>query len=154
MQVINRSPAYKNQYVHRRDSLSVQSLSTAEIAKRVRLGLITAGAGGDDNDDESEEWHDFESESEEQDDAPMEQYTFAQNRRSSIDLSQMTQHFHDSSASANFGMDAGGSSRDLVGGSSRDLGGLIREILKEDELDDEASTVNGDDIDDKDMLEK
>mmetsp|Transcript_30997 Transcript_30997/g.74874 ORF Transcript_30997/g.74874 Transcript_30997/m.74874 type:complete len:569 (+) Transcript_30997:118-1824(+) len=140
LQVINRSPAYKNQYVHRRDSVSVQSLSTVEIAKRVRLGLITAGAG--DDDDDSEEWDDFESESE-HDEAPMEQYTFAQNRRSSIDLSQMTQNFHDSSSVGSY----------TGGGSSRDIGGLIREVVKEDE-DDEASTVNGDDIDEKDMLEK
>jgi hypothetical protein len=153
MQVINRSPAYKNQYVHRRDSISVQSLSTAEIAQRVRLGLIMAGEG---NDDDSEEWDDIESDSEEQDDANMEQYTFAQNRRSSIDLQQMTQNFHDSSASSsglnyNYGSSSGGLD---IGGSSRDLGGLIREVVKEDEDDDEASTVNGDDIDDKEMIEK
>ena len=38
----------------------------------------------------------------------------------------------------------------MSGGSSRDLDGLIREVVKENE-DDEDSTVDGDDIDDKDM---
>ena len=42
MQVINRSPAYRNQYVHRRDSVSIAMLSEAEIAERVKLGLITS----------------------------------------------------------------------------------------------------------------
>jgi diadenosine tetraphosphatase ApaH/serine/threonine PP2A family protein phosphatase len=41
LQVINRSPAYKNQYVHRRDSVSLASVSPDEIQKRMRLGLIT-----------------------------------------------------------------------------------------------------------------
>jgi hypothetical protein len=39
------------------------------------------------------------------------------------------------------------------GNSSKDLGGLIREIVKEDG-DDEASTVDGDEIDDKIITEK
>jgi Calcineurin-like phosphoesterase len=41
LQVINRSPAYKNQYVHRRDSVSLATVSPDEIQKRMRLGLIT-----------------------------------------------------------------------------------------------------------------
>eukprot|EP00531_Pseudo-nitzschia_arenysensis_P015002 CAMPEP_0116126304 /NCGR_PEP_ID=MMETSP0329-20121206/6265_1 /TAXON_ID=697910 /ORGANISM="Pseudo-nitzschia arenysensis, Strain B593" /LENGTH=669 /DNA_ID=CAMNT_0003620387 /DNA_START=228 /DNA_END=2237 /DNA_ORIENTATION=- len=69
LQVINRSPAYKNQYVHRRDSLSLNSLSHLEIAKRIRLGLVTPGEDDgnnphfdqdydddDDDDDDYEYW--------------------------------------------------------------------------------------------------
>ncbi|KAL7557210.1 hypothetical protein ACA910_001278 [Epithemia clementina (nom. ined.)] len=40
LQVINRSPAYKNQYVHRRDSVSLAHVSEPEIQKRIRLGLV------------------------------------------------------------------------------------------------------------------
>ena len=67
LQVINRSPAYKNQYVHRRDSMSLNSLSHLEIAKRIRLGLVTPGDNDDDalydDDDEEdyEEWQEDES---------------------------------------------------------------------------------------------
>mmetsp|Transcript_12169 Transcript_12169/g.28897 ORF Transcript_12169/g.28897 Transcript_12169/m.28897 type:complete len:657 (+) Transcript_12169:324-2294(+) len=63
LQVINRSPAYKNQYVHRRDSVSLQALSYLEIAKRIKLGLVTADDDDDDDDydydeEDYEEWHD------------------------------------------------------------------------------------------------
>ena len=61
LQVINRSPAYKNQYVHRRDSMSLNSLSHLEIAKRIKLGLVTPGDNDgdyDDDDDDYEEWQD------------------------------------------------------------------------------------------------
>ena len=40
LQVINRSPAYKNQYIHRRDSVSLAHVSELEIQKRIRLGLV------------------------------------------------------------------------------------------------------------------
>ena len=63
LQVINRSPAYRNQYVHRRDSVSLQTLSHLEIAKRIKLGLVTADDDDDDDDydydeEDYEEWHD------------------------------------------------------------------------------------------------
>jgi len=75
MQVINRSPAYRNQYVHRRDSVSVAMLSEAEINQRIRLGLVTTMEENDLEDDgdqdESEEedcepdkWHDFDEDKE------------------------------------------------------------------------------------------
>ena len=70
LQVINRSPAYKNQYVHRRDSMSLNSLSHLEIAKRIRLGLVTAGDNDDDDfeddddDEDYEEWQDDVSDDE------------------------------------------------------------------------------------------
>eukprot|EP00567_Pseudictyota_dubia_P001955 CAMPEP_0197467558 /NCGR_PEP_ID=MMETSP1175-20131217/65629_1 /TAXON_ID=1003142 /ORGANISM="Triceratium dubium, Strain CCMP147" /LENGTH=676 /DNA_ID=CAMNT_0043003635 /DNA_START=326 /DNA_END=2356 /DNA_ORIENTATION=- len=66
MQVINRSPAYRNQYVHRRDSVSIAMLSEQEIKKRMKLGLITVGEGDDDDDDdgEFEQWDDLEEDDE------------------------------------------------------------------------------------------
>eukprot|EP00566_Odontella_aurita_P008399 CAMPEP_0113544504 /NCGR_PEP_ID=MMETSP0015_2-20120614/10746_1 /TAXON_ID=2838 /ORGANISM="Odontella" /LENGTH=673 /DNA_ID=CAMNT_0000444773 /DNA_START=360 /DNA_END=2381 /DNA_ORIENTATION=- /assembly_acc=CAM_ASM_000160 len=62
MQVINRSPAYRNQYIHRRDSVSIAMLSDQEIKQRMRLGLITAdpGEGDDEDDGEFEQWDDLE----------------------------------------------------------------------------------------------
>jgi len=49
MKVINRSPAYKNKFVHRRDSVSLAGMSEAEIAQRATLGLVTAVADGSDD---------------------------------------------------------------------------------------------------------
>lgn len=73
MQVINRSPAYRNQYIHRRDSVSIAMLSEQEISERMKLGLITSdpGEGGDedeeDEDGEFEQWDDLEEDDEEGD---------------------------------------------------------------------------------------
>lgn len=162
LQVINRSPAYKNQYVHRRDSVSLATLSTNEIAKRMRLGLVTQNP----DDSSEEDWDDFES-SEEEEEADLQdrqQYTFSQNRRSSINLQQMSQNFHDSQAtidweagnayqdsvSARFSAGSMGSmgSMDLSGyvggGSSRNLTGIVRDTIKEASSDGDASTVDGD----------
>lgn len=85
LQVINRSPAYKNQYVHRRDSLSLHSLSETEIEKRMRLGLVTNTPASDseEENEEDERWEDFEDESDEENDT---EYRLAPHRRSSIDL--------------------------------------------------------------------
>ena len=63
MQVINRSPAYQNQYVHRRDSVTIEKLqlSENEIEQRERLGLIVAPQEEDEEEyDEEEDWSDFE----------------------------------------------------------------------------------------------
>ena len=38
--MINRSPKYKNKYVHRKTSLSLQHLSHEELEQRHKLGLI------------------------------------------------------------------------------------------------------------------
>ena len=40
IQVINRSPKYKNKYVHRKTSLSVSHLSPRELDQRKKLGLV------------------------------------------------------------------------------------------------------------------
>lgn len=74
MQVINRSAAYRNKYVHRRDSVTVQHLDPEEIDKRIELGLIThADSDSDDNEleyedaeedyDEDDEGAEYEEES-------------------------------------------------------------------------------------------
>jgi hypothetical protein len=156
LQVINRSPAYKNQYVHRRDSMSLMTLSTTEIAKRVKLGLVT---DADDESSEDEEWDDFES-SEEEEEAGVEdpRYTFAKNRRSSINLLQMNENYHDSSTtfgdgasqrseSGRGGMFSSGDMDSVAtgSGSCRNLEGIAKETIKEQSDDDEASTVNGED---------
>lgn len=63
LQVINRSHAYKNVYVHRRDSVSIAKLSKQEIEDRTRLGLIEPHDEHDDDEDEEddsegeEEWN-------------------------------------------------------------------------------------------------
>jgi diadenosine tetraphosphatase ApaH/serine/threonine PP2A family protein phosphatase len=108
IQVINRSPAYKNQYVHRRDSLSLAKLSETEIAKRVKLGLVTPAQ--EDSDDDDEEWDDFSSSDEEDAKEEESPYVLAQNRRASINLQSMVENFHDSmdadNLSTNSGQDA------------------------------------------------
>ena len=65
LQVINRSHAYKNVYVHRRDSVSIAKLSEQEIQDRTRLGLITESETQDEDDYEdgseaSEEWENID----------------------------------------------------------------------------------------------
>ena len=63
MQVINRSPAYRNQYVHRRDSVSLEHLSARELEMRERVGLVIehqASLETYDDDEEEEEWEDMD----------------------------------------------------------------------------------------------
>jgi len=103
LQVINRSPAYKNQYVHRRDSVSLAALSETEIQKRIRLGLVTHAPPGvrvQDADTVMEDWQDIEDDdgntkeegidSDEDDD-----FVIDQKRRSSVDLDHMSVNMHD-----------------------------------------------------------
>jgi hypothetical protein len=93
MQVINRSPAYRNQYVHRRDSVSIAMLSEAEIKERVQLGLIE-GYTAEDAPDECEEeaWEEFDEDelntSREDLDSSLEEeeeYVVDERRKSSVD---------------------------------------------------------------------
>jgi hypothetical protein len=94
LQVINRSPAYKNQYIHRRDSISLAQMPESEIAQRMKLGLVTsssedAGDGGGQEDDEDlDDWQDLEDD--ESDDKDETDYALDSNRRSSIDLSSIS----------------------------------------------------------------
>jgi Calcineurin-like phosphoesterase len=150
LQVINRSPACKlhsdcfiyfyftsshvfqphitdkNQYVHRRDSVSVTSLSEQEIQRRMQLGFITPSLGGNTvvktlganteievDQKQSEEWQDIIDEEVMQeaadgnDDDPTETessmddnqnpYLLDTRRRSSIDLGHLSFNMHDES---------------------------------------------------------
>ena len=45
IKVINRSPKYKNKYVHRRESLSLQGLTANQLEERRRLGLVRYSMG-------------------------------------------------------------------------------------------------------------
>ena len=105
LQVINRSPAYRNQYVHRRDSVSLSTLSETEIQKRIRLGLVTQTPPGvrPQDDTEMEDWQDMEDEDEgdvaakgsgieSEDD---EDFVVDQKRRPSVDLDNMSLNSHD-----------------------------------------------------------
>ena len=115
----------KNQYVHRRDSVSVTSLSEQEIQRRMQLGLITpslggnsavasaATAAGDADHKQSEDWQDITDEELMQecadggDDDPNETessmednqnpYLLDPHRRSSIDLGHLSFNMHDES---------------------------------------------------------
>ena len=51
IQVINRSPHYRNHYVHKRNSMSLIGLPQSELAKRKNLGLVVDEC--DDSDDEA-----------------------------------------------------------------------------------------------------
>ena len=104
LQVINRSPAYKNQYVHRRDSISLAAMPPTEIEKRMKLGLVTSGSedAGDvqGDDEELEDWQDLEDDDDNDDKAQVtleESYSFDNNRRSSIDLAGISNARDDAS---------------------------------------------------------
>lgn len=127
LQVINRSPAYKNQYVHRRDSTSLNALSAQEISKRIKVGLISQD---DDDSSEEEYWDDFESSEEEE--SEEENYTFsAERRRSSVNLTDMAANFRDQLDSGSFH-------------SNRHISMTSATIDELDEEDDSKSTVEGD----------
>mmetsp|Transcript_20864 Transcript_20864/g.30560 ORF Transcript_20864/g.30560 Transcript_20864/m.30560 type:complete len:148 (+) Transcript_20864:162-605(+) len=85
LQVINRSHAYKNVYVHHRDSISISKLTDEEIQDRMEVGLVMeSNADGDSDYEEDEEFESFEeSEGEDSDD---ERFSFS-GRKSSVDPS-------------------------------------------------------------------
>ncbi len=94
LQVINRSHAYQNVYVHRRDSLSIAKLSDKEIEERVHLGLITENEQEVEyeDDDTDEEFSSFdEDEDEDSDDG---EYTFS-GRKSSVDPQGLNSSLYD-----------------------------------------------------------
>lgn len=96
LQVINRSPAYRNRFVHRRGSVSLATLSETEIEKRMRLGLVTNEATEEDEQAEEEEWEDLDEQDEAE--AMEESYVFDNVRRPSIDLACVNDQ-HDSMSS-------------------------------------------------------
>ena len=86
LQVINRSHAYKNVYVHRRDSVSIEQLSKQEIDDRTRLGLITENPSIEEDEESEgsfEEFDESEDSSSEDDDGQ-----FSYTGRSSVDPTQ------------------------------------------------------------------
>jgi hypothetical protein len=103
LQVINRSPAYRNQYVHRRDSVSLATLSETEIQKRIRLGLVTHAPPGVrlQDDAEMEDWQDMDEDEDVTakgsgiDSEDDEDFVVDQKRRPSVDLDNMSVNSHD-----------------------------------------------------------
>jgi hypothetical protein len=107
------SLADKNQYVHRRDSVSLASVSEQEIQKRIQLGLVTPAAASQaqhqpaaavDTDVELEDWQDIMENDDDDDDAANNNtvenggYKVATQRRSSVDLDHMSVNVHDAVA--------------------------------------------------------
>lgn len=88
LQVINRSHAYKNVYVHRRDSVSVAKLSDKEIKERVDLGLVTENPTDvEEYEEESSDDEAFNSfDEDDEDDENEDDYIFSR-RKSSVDTS-------------------------------------------------------------------
>jgi len=67
IKVINRSHKYKNKYVHRRSSVSLQGMDKEEVERRRRLGLVRTSMGArprieDSTEDENEDDEDNENE--------------------------------------------------------------------------------------------
>lgn len=166
MQVINRSPAYRNQYVHRRDSVSIAMLDDAEIAERVKLGLITADPTAQEEEEyEEEEFEEFEEEdvNTSRDDADSsfeedEEYVLDDRRKSSVDPSGCKASPEGSSHDNHSWSVMDGKSPDDTAAKQIDFSGVdssdrrkkrnsrfssISEV--DEDCDDEDSTVNGDD---------
>mmetsp|Transcript_29615 Transcript_29615/g.62388 ORF Transcript_29615/g.62388 Transcript_29615/m.62388 type:complete len:655 (+) Transcript_29615:376-2340(+) len=160
MQVINRSPAYRNQYVHRRDSVSLAMLSESEIAERVKLGLIEGSTAEEEEEEfEEEEWEEFDEDDvntsrEEMDSSSVEEdeeYVFDDRRKSSVEPSRTTASppgsTHDSHE---FDVETSGMPAKRIDFSGLDSMSRRKKrdkkafspINEEDE--DEVSTVNGD----------
>lgn len=168
MQVINRSPAYRNQYVHRRDSVSLAMLSENEIAERIKLGLIEGNSREEEEEEEGEfeeeEWEDFdeddmntsredlEGSSADEDEA----YVFDERRKSSVDPGRtMASPPGSSHDNHEFDVESSGMPAKKIDFSGVDSGrrkkrdkGKFMTITEEDEAEgeDEESTVNGDDM--------
>jgi len=158
MQVINRSPAYRNQYIHRRDSVSLAMLSEAEIKERVQLGLIEGFTGAEEEEFEEEEWEEFDEEgdrSSEMDSSvdDEEEYVIDDRRKSSVEPSMtVTSPESDSHDSHDFKIGQSGlQAKSLFSGvdgsqrrKKRDKHGIG--TIAEDNEEDEESTVNGDEM--------
>jgi hypothetical protein len=84
--------------VHRRDSVSLSSLSEQEIQKRIKLGLVTSTPDGANGavaeDEELEDWQDIPDDAKVDSDSS-EDFTIDTKRRSSVDLDNMSLNTHD-----------------------------------------------------------
>lgn len=161
MQVINRSPAYRNQYVHRRDSVSLAMLSEAEIKERVQLGLIegyTAEDADGEEEYEEEEWEEFDedpdgdmncgldNDSSLEDDE--EAYVVDERRKSSVEPTRTmsSPDRNDGKGAVSLGskkIDYSVGVDDHVRGKKHDKGKF--DAIAEEDDDDEESTVDGED---------
>jgi hypothetical protein len=123
LQVINRSPAYRNQYVHRRDSESLRKLPESEIRKRMQIGLVTpAESPSGAHPPVQQDWQDIEDDDDEDD---VEDYVLDPNRRPSVDMDSM-------------------SNRNLMQGMANDNSNGSKHPATISEEDDEVATVDGD----------
>lgn len=153
LQVINRSPAYRNQYVHRRDSVSLATLPDAEIQKRMKLGLVTSSPRSDEEQEEEETWEDIEDDNnlnggEDLELSEPEEFRFAKNRRSSVDLSHMTGNIHDQETHTEWEVEptAAATLNQLEPENKRQRSkqlGVVSSAIEE-RSDEELETVNGD----------
>jgi len=84
LQVINRSHAYKNVYVHRRDSVSISKLTNQEIEERASLGLITENPSIEEDEESEEEFEDLSDSDESSSEEDNGQWSFS-GRKSSVD---------------------------------------------------------------------
>lgn len=166
----------KNQYVHRRDSVSLVSLSDQEIQKRMKLGLVTnpptqrqnhqQNDEQEDDDDDAqndrmEQWDDLEDSDDDDDrkrigiggdgtivaDNDKEEYIFDTKRRSSIDLDSMSQNLHDLIGAVDF-WDKDADSHDNLTAKRRCSQRPSVASIQELDIceDEEIETLSGDDI--------
>lgn len=152
----------KNQYVHRRDSVSLATLSEKEIQQRMNLGLVTApqmdysayGNDDEDEDEEGDEWEDFVSDTEDEashtpdvhtDDH---NYRLSQGRRSSVDIASMS-NIHDMELEDDVDddrvkTDRRASTRASIRSSVSTFEAIAEARGGEDDDDDEVDTDDGD----------
>mmetsp|Transcript_1386 Transcript_1386/g.2861 ORF Transcript_1386/g.2861 Transcript_1386/m.2861 type:complete len:233 (-) Transcript_1386:131-829(-) len=153
MQVINRSPAYRNQYIHRRDSISLTGMDPADIDTRARLGLVTdlpveCQYQEEESDDglagHEEEWEeddddyedDLENEMDEDDEGTVGRYVLDTRRSSSVDPTTTV-------SSPESSMRYGVNTKRGAGGNGMAALSPLKESFKEgEEEDDETSTVD------------
>lgn len=162
MQVINRSPAYRNQYVHRRDSVSLAMLSEAEIKERVQLGLIEGYTAEDAEADEfeEEEWEEFDEDElntsrDEADSSDEEEYVVDERRKSSVEPTRTMSSPEGTKDRHDFMVEDGGMPAKKIDFSGVDSTvrrkkrdkGKFASIAEEngDDDEDEESTVDGED---------
>jgi len=161
MQVINRSPAYKNQYVHRRDSVSLTGMDPNEIENRAQLGLVTEPPPEEQHyrylqDEDEDEWEEYEEDMIEDntkkdnndDDEDDKNYVLDTQRRSSVDPSTTVASPEDNKKffRQNLGVNTSRGGGDGAIHTVASMGQLLsplREGGGEEDEEDETSTVDG-----------
>ena len=149
----------KNQYVHRRDSVSLAALSEAEIQKRMRLGLVThapPGVAQGQEDKEMEDWEDIEEDGKEStsEETDEEDFVIDAKRRSSVDLDNMSVNSHDQDWENAVGTAAGAFAMSDYDPNKRHrsrkpmVASISEEAGAEDE---EIATVDGDEAEDVEL---